>query len=135
MELLNPFPALLDYRIFAPVLLRVAAGAVFIYLAYVHYQHREQVSSMNFPVIGRASWVGWFAVIVEAVIGIALAFGYYTQIASIVGVIAALKHVIWRNKYPSFFVLPRTTSLLLIAILLSLLVTGAGLFAFDIPGL
>lgn len=135
MEILTPFPSLLNYQIFAPTLLRVAAGIIFIYLAYVHYQRREQIGSINFPVIGRASWVGWFAVLLEAIIGLALIFGYYTQIAAIVGGLGALKHIIWRNKFPSFFILPRTAAFLLLVILLSLLVTGAGIFAFDVPGL
>jgi uncharacterized membrane protein YphA (DoxX/SURF4 family) len=78
-------------------------------------------------------WIIWLAVIVEAAVAAGLFFGYYTQIAALVGALTALKQIVWRGKYPSFFWLTRSAAFLLLIICLSLLLTGAGAFAFDIP--
>ncbi len=133
MELLNPFPQLLTYSFSAPTLLRVMGACMFAYLAYTHYQRRGSVGMRRFPVLGDAPWVIWVAVGIETATALGLFFGYYTQYAAIAGAIVALKNIVWRGAYPGFFILPRSTALLLLAITLSLLLTGAGAFAFDIP--
>jgi uncharacterized membrane protein YphA (DoxX/SURF4 family) len=135
MDHLNNFPALLTYRLYAPTLLRVAAGIIFAYLAYRHYQNREAIGRTSFPIVGRGTWIAWVAIIIEAAVGGGLFFGYYTQVAALVGAIGALKQWIWRGKFPTLFWLTRSASFLLLMICLSLLLTGAGLVAFDIPGL
>lgn len=133
MDILTPFPLLLDFRIFAPTLLRVAAACVFAYLAYVHYHNRDKIAEIHFPIVGRAEWVVWFAIVVEAATAAALFFGYYTQIAALVGAAVALKNIVWSSMYPSFFMLSRGTAFLLLIITFSLLLTGAGTLAFDLP--
>lgn len=133
MNLLNPFPQLLTYSFFAPTLLRVAVACVLAYLAYRHYQQRDEIGKTNFPIVGRGMWVAWAAVIVEAGVALALFFGYHTQINAIVVALIALKHVVWGDKYPKFLMLDRTAALLLLVIAISLLMTGAGAQAFDLP--
>jgi uncharacterized membrane protein YphA (DoxX/SURF4 family) len=133
MHPLNPFPELLTYRILIPTLLRVAAAIIFAYLAYRHYERREAISRVVFPIIGRGMWISWLAIIVEIVVAAALFFGYYTQIAAIIGGIGALKQWVWRGKFPAFFWLTRSASFLLLIICLALLIGGAGAFAFDLP--
>ncbi len=133
MDILNPFPQLLDYRIFAPTLLRLAAATIFAYLAYRHYQQRNEIAKISFPVIGRGGWIVWFAIIIEAAIAGGLFLGLYTQAAAILGAVGALKQWVWRGKFPAFFWLTRSASFLLLVICLSLMVSGAGAFAFDIP--
>lgn len=132
MNILTPFPQLLDFGIFAPTLLRVAVALVFVYLAYTHFRNREALGDIHFPLVGKADWVVWLAVLAEAAVALALFFGYYTQIAALVGLLAMLKHLIWQKKYPQFFVLARGTTLLMFVVLFSLLLTGAGAFAFDL---
>jgi uncharacterized membrane protein YphA (DoxX/SURF4 family) len=132
-SILTPFPQLLTYGIFAPTLLRIAVAILFAWLAYKHYQRREQIGNTNFPIFGKGVWIAWLAVIVEAATAAALFFGYYTQYAAIVGILMSLKNAVWAGKYPSFFMLSRSSALLVLVICLSLLVTGAGIFAFDLP--
>lgn len=131
--MLNPLPNLLTYSFFAPTLLRIAAACVFFYLAYYHFQNKEQISRIRFFIVGEGAWIAWLAVLIEGIIGTALLLGYYTQIAALVGAAVALKNIVWSGMYPSFFMLSRGTAILLLTICLSLLVTGAGALAFDVP--
>ncbi len=131
--MLNPFPDLLMFGFFGPTVLRIVAALVFVYLAYAHFHNKTAIARIKFPVLQGGMWVAWAAIVVELLVAAGLFFGYYTQYVALVGILGALKHMVWRNSYPVFFILPRTTSILLVAILLSLLVTGAGALAFDIP--
>ncbi len=131
--MLNPFPELLVYQLLAPTLLRMAVALVFAYLAYRHFEHRESISKTRFPVVGQGAWIVWLSIIIEAAVAVALFFGYYTQVAAILGAIGAIKHIVWRGKFPNFFWLTRSAAFLLLVICLSLLLTGAGAFAFDLP--
>ncbi len=129
----NTFPALLTYSFFAPTLLRITAAVVFAYLAYYHYQHKDAVARTRFPIVGEGMWIAWLALAVEAAVAIGLFLGYHTQIFAILGALIAIKAAFWGGKYPTFFVLSRSTALLLLIICISLLVTGAGALAFDLP--
>jgi uncharacterized membrane protein YphA (DoxX/SURF4 family) len=131
--MLNPFPDLLVFGFFAPTLLRFAVAAVLAYLAYTHFKNRQALGVLQFPVVGKAQRVVWLAIAVEAAVALGLFFGYYTQIFALLGALVMLKRVVWGKKYPTFFVLARGTALLLLVICLSLLLTGAGAFAFDLP--
>jgi len=131
--MLNPFPDLLALGFFAPTIVRVVAGAFFLYVAYMQYQRRDEISKLNFPIIGQGAQFAWLAVAFHAVVGAMLFFGYYTQIAALLGAIGLLKGLWLNRRFPSMVILPRSTILILIAICLSLLLSGAGAFAFDLP--
>jgi len=131
--MLTPFPDLLMFGFFAPTILRFAAALIFAYLAYTHFHHKDAIARIKMPLLGGGMWVAWAAITIEIIVAAALFFGYYTQYAALIGMLGAVKHFVWRNTYPTYFVLPRTTSFLLIVILASLLLTGAGALAFDLP--
>lgn len=131
--MLNPFPDLLIYSFFAPTLLRVLIGAVFLWSAYVQYQRRHELARVRFPVVGSGSWIISFSVLVHAAIGAGLILGYYTQIAALLGALGALKGLVWAKKYPRVFPLCRIDYFFILAVCLSLLISGAGAFAFDLP--
>jgi len=131
--MLNPFPDLLTFGFFAPTILRFAAACIFFYLAYRHYQNRDAISRTRYPIVGTGGWIVWCAIILEFIVALGLFLGYYTQITAIIGVIAALKHIVWRGKFPAFFWLTRSAALLLLVICFSLLLSGAGALAFDLP--
>lgn len=113
---LNPFPALLDFSFFAPLLLRVIAGVLFVRMGYWQFR----TSSKERKALG----------IVEVLGGLALIAGFYTQIAVLVlGLVATIGtfRTLRTNEARS------DTYALLLAIMLSLLATGAGAFALDLP--
>lgn len=131
--MLNTFPGLLTYGFFAPTLLRVVVGLIFFYIAWHTYARRVEIAEVSLPVVGRAAWAVWFAVIVELLIGLALLVGYYTQIAAIVGALAALKFLLLKRQIGGYAPLSKIASFLLLAICLSLMVSGAGALAMDLP--
>jgi len=131
--MLNPFPDLLTYSFFAPTLLRFATASVFLYMAYVVYTHRAQAAQTPLPIVGAQWWVPGFTIVVYAAIGLALLFGYYTQWAAIFGAIAAWKEIFWGKRLQALFPFSRGMAFLLLAVCLSLLLTGAGAFAYDLP--
>lgn len=131
--MLNPFPDLLILGFFAPTIVRVAAAAVFLYAGYLHWQQRDAIAGISFPIIGRGAWIVWFSIVFHIVVGAMLFFGYYTQIAAILGAIGAFKGLLFAGSYKEVFAYSRLTYVLLIAICLSLLLSGAGAFAFDLP--
>ena len=132
--MLNTFPNLLMFSFFAPTVLRVAAACVLLFIVAKHFRRREELAKTKIPLIGTiGSGIVWIKIMVEVAIAGALFFGYYAQIAAILGSVVALKQLIYAHKYPLWVPIARGTSVLLFIILLSLLLTGAGALAFDLP--
>ncbi len=131
--MLNPFPELLVYQLLAPTLLRLAAAAAFLYVAYSVYKRRKEIAEITFPLIGKGEWIAWVSTVFHAAVGFMLGAGYYTQIAALLGAIGTLKSLFFMRFYQPLVPLPRAAIALLFVILVSLLLTGAGAFAYDIP--
>lgn len=130
--MLNPFPGLLLYSFFAPTLLRVAVALILVWVAYRQWRSRAELARARFFGLG-GPWAVWLIVAVELVAAAGLFFGYYTQWAAILGALIALKFAVWDHRYPHFFPLSRIGALLLLVVCLSLLLSGAGGFAYDLP--
>ena len=131
--MLSLFPQLLFLGALSPTLLRVAAGIVFLMLAWEHCSRREELSRVPFIIIGQGMWIPIFASSVETIVGAALIAGVYAQAAALLGALMALKSLVWRRRYPAFFPLSNTAAALLFVICISVLITGAGVYAFDLP--
>lgn len=131
--MLMPFPELLTFQLVAPALLRFAAAGVFLYVAYMHWQNISAISRIHFPIVGSGRWIAVASIVFHAGVGAMLFFGYYTQIAALLGIAGSIKGLFLAPHYPQAIPLSRTSLFLLCAILFSLLLTGAGLFAFDLP--
>ena len=133
MSMLSLFPQILFLAPMGTTLLRVAAGVTLLAAAWMHYDQRKELGTEKFIVIGSGTWIPLLASFVELVVGAALVLGTYTQVAAIVGALLSLKQFVWSRAYPNFFPLSRTASALLFVICLSLIVSGAGALAFDLP--
>jgi uncharacterized membrane protein YphA (DoxX/SURF4 family) len=132
--MLNPFPELLYVsQFFAPTLLRVAVGVTFFYLAYTQYRRRDEIAELELPIFGRNSWWYVLSIIFNMVVGAMLFFGFYTQIAALLGMVGCLKGLWLNRRHPEVVILSNGTVVLLVVILFSLFLTGAGAFAFDLP--
>jgi len=59
--------------------------------------------------------------------------GYYTQIAALISVILCIKIILLYKKFGGQYIPSRMFYTLLFAASFSLLITGAGAFAFDLP--
>lgn len=133
MPMLSLFPQILFLAPFGTTLLRIAAGAVILLLAWKHFREREKLAGVPFVIIGKGAWIPLLAALVELATAAGLILGIYTQAAAIFGMLLALKSIVWKRRYPAFFPLSQTASFLLFVICLSILITGAGVFAFDLP--
>ncbi len=131
--MLNTFPHLLVLGFFASTLLRVAVACLFFYASYSAYKHRDTAAHLRFPIIGEASWVGKFTMLMYAAIGLMLLLGAYTQIAALLAGLTSIKGLLFCKRFGPLFPYPRSTYLLILVICLSLLVSGAGAIAFDLP--
>ncbi len=132
--MMNPFPitylALLAYAI-----LRIFLGLFITYLGYQHLVVKR--SELRTALVSRFPRIGSFFTVYlalgELVLGIMFTVGFYTQIAALAGAAYALKMLYFRKTLthplfpsPAFY-------FLMIGVCASLFITGAGVFAFDIP--
>ena len=143
--MLNTFPDLLVFGFFAPLILRVSVGLLFLWMSYEHvYKRREAITASiktNPPgpsflksYFGPFTpYVIWIIGAVELAMGVALIIGYLIQIGSLLGIVLILKKLYFKKHYGNIALLSVPTYLLLLAIFLSLLLSGAGAFAFDLP--
>lgn len=131
--MLSLFPQLLFLTPLSATMLRVAAGIVFCTMAWYHYSRRNDLGSVRFFIIGSGVWIPLFAAVVEICVATMLIAGVYAQATAVAAALLALKGIVWKGRYPQFFPLSRTAYSLLLAICFSLIITGAGVFAFDLP--
>jgi hypothetical protein len=113
--MLSLFPELLFLAPLSATVIRIAVSCVFAYSAYTRTR-------------SSAALLRVFAV-VDAVIALALLLGMYTQLAALAGLVCAAAWLI----VPAWRPLPKSTVALVFVMCASLLVTGAGPLAFDLP--
>lgn len=132
--MLSLFPQILFLSPLGITLLRAVAGIYFIYIAYGLLLRRSLIERSRLPVVGHPSeWMVYFSALIALSAGVLLTAGLWTQAAAILGALIALKHAFVSRWYPSVLPFPTSTTLLLCALCLALIVTGPGLFAFDLP--
>ncbi len=133
--MLNPFPELLVYSMIAPFILRVVVGFIFIDLGILLFKGEKQrwILSLQTLRVPNPKIVVKIIGIIEIAGGVALLVGAYTQIAALV--LALLNFIETYIEYKNPEVIKRTFVFyaLIFAITLSLLFSGAGAFAFDLP--
>ncbi len=116
MHPLSIFPQLLFLGLIAPLLLRVTVGLFILSLGWENYKKPSKWTTIFY-----------------AVSGILLVLGLYTQIAALVGIII-IKTDFWINKKTRMFSKNEMILYVMaVIILLSLLFTGPGFLAFDLP--
>ncbi len=132
--MVNSFPDLLIYGILAPTLIRISLGSALLYLGVEHVRSRKEIAHVLLPLMGKsAKGAGVFLAAIEIVAGMLLVVGAWTQIAALVAALLALKSLFIKRSLHSLCPLSRASYLLLLIMTLSLLLSGAGAFAFDLP--
>lgn len=115
------FPSLLGLEGLAPFFLRLTLGAVFIYWGYIILKKRDQSGKKR----AGAS--------LEILIGISCILGYLTQLGSLLALIVLGSRLITKVRAKAFLTDGINYYLVLFVIALSLLFTGPGAWAFDLP--
>ncbi|MBI5645107.1 hypothetical protein HY970_03340 [Candidatus Kaiserbacteria bacterium] len=113
--MLSLFPEILFLSPFSAFLIRLALAGIFANAAWRHVREAD--------ITTRGSAV------LEIAVATALFVGAWTQLTAIVGLVLIGLHI----AIPQLRTTARGTALLMIVLCLSLLVTGAGAFAFDLP--
>jgi uncharacterized membrane protein YphA (DoxX/SURF4 family) len=128
------FPQLLDYQFPAIAIIRVAAGLMFLYIAWRMIITRDDITKARVIIVGHIQeWMVWTSAIVTFIVGMLLIVGLWTQGAAILGMLISLKHGLGVRRYSDILPLAGSGYFLLFVICLSLLFLGAGKFAFDLP--
>lgn len=117
--MLSTFPILLSYQGFAPLLLRLTLAGIYIYWAYKNIKGAEKKN------IGMG--------IVEGLIGISLFIGFLTQISALISIIILIARLFKKIQAKAFLTDGVNYYLILLIISISILISGAGFIAFDLP--
>lgn len=133
--MLNPFPEFLNYALFAPLILRVVVGFIFIDLGLLKFKSEKERWLASFETLGlrpNTLFVPLYGAL-QIVGGLLLLVGLWTQMAALFFVLSTGVElgIEWRARE----ILRRDAVfyLLLFVISLSLLLTGAGAYAIDLP--
>lgn len=133
--MLNPFPELLAFSLLAPATLRLVLGLIFIDLGVLKLRGEKErwIETFDTFYLRPADFFVVLYAAIQVIGGALLIVGLWTQVAALAFVILTGIElgIEWRAKE----ILKRDLVfyLLLFVISLSLLLTGAGAFAFDIP--
>lgn len=133
--MLNPFPDLLTYAMLGPFILRVVVGLIFLDLGLLKFRSEKRTWLNSFEALGLRPadlFLSLYALL-QVVGGLLLLAGLWTQVAALGFVIftGIEVYVEWTARE----VLKRDMVfyILIFTISLSLLLTGAGAYAIDIP--
>jgi putative oxidoreductase len=122
--MLSLFPTLLSWQEVSPLIIRVVLGAVFLFWAY------KALKGFAGPSTNKK-----IAAIIELIVGVLLVIGLWTQAAAIVAAINLIIRLIERAQKKAFLTDGVNYYLILLVLSLSLIVTGAGIWAIDYTGL
>lgn len=133
--MLNPFPELLTYSLLAPFILRLVAGVTFIDLGFFVLKSEKirWLNSFKALRIPRAEMAVKIFGYLEIITGAMLVMGLYTQIAALILTIITFFEAYIEYKEPVILKRNLIFYILLLTICLSLLFSGAGAFAMDLP--
>ncbi|TSC87022.1 MAG: hypothetical protein G01um10148_127 [Parcubacteria group bacterium Gr01-1014_8] len=115
VRMLSLFPELLFLAPFSALVIRVAVAVIFAFSAWTRMQSEQTL----LKVFGA----------IDAILAVMFLSGGYTQLAALIGAVCAIA---WLSR-TSIRPLPVSTVWLALIMCISLLVTGAGPFAFDLP--
>jgi uncharacterized membrane protein YphA (DoxX/SURF4 family) len=134
-NMLNIFPI----QFLAPLayfILRVCVGFILIRLGIRHFKNRNTLIAdklFAMPLFPLTTFSVFFLCVFELVVGTLFVLGLFTQIAALLTLAYSLK-AIFLKKYFTHPLMPqRLFFVLLGAVSLTLFITGAGAFAFDLP--
>lgn len=121
--MLSTFPSLLAFEGFAPLIIRVVLGITLAWFGYQKIKGRGQSSGSNSLIYG----------IIEVVISVFLIIGLFTQIAALLNVLILVIKLGFKVNQKAFLTNGINYYILLLAMAISLVFTGPGFIAFDLP--
>lgn len=125
-----PFPDLLTFGLFAPFIIRLFLGVYFILWGWSAIRNREEdeKETTHAPDSSRMKKIVGFIGILA---GLFVVFGFLTQIGALA--LGILSLYLSRPTISALGEKNRALYIILFSMALSLLFSGAGFFAFDLP--
>lgn len=121
--MLSLFPSLLAYQMAAPLIIRLVGGITLAWFGYEKIRGRGTSSGSNSVTYG----------CVEIFLSLFLIVGLYTQLAALLNAIILVIKLAFKAKEGKLFSDGVNYYILLLAMCLSLMTTGPGFWAFDLP--
>ncbi|MEK7177008.1 MAG: DoxX family membrane protein [Patescibacteria group bacterium] len=133
--MLNPFPELLMYSTLGPLILRLLLGLIFIDLGILKFKSEKERWLDSFETLGLrpAGLLLPLYASLQILGGLLLLLGLWTQVAALAFVIFSGVELFVEWKAREILKRDLIFYLFIFVISLSLLVTGAGAYALDIP--
>lgn len=133
--MLNIFPELLNYGLLAPTIIRITLAVTLLFIGYetVFSKRLSFLSYFEAKKYPLAKLLPWKLGIAEIIAGLFLFFGFYTQIAALVTVFLSLMLLYIENRDEKILPHSLTFYLMLVIVSVTLLFSGAGAFAVDLP--
>ena len=128
MSILNPLPELLSFAFIAPLLLRITIGAYFLEQLSVII-HTKYISKKNIKIKN----IFKYLIGIKTLSAMAIITGFYTQIAVLILITTTIIDIILEKRESKLKKTKFQLYIFIFVILLSLLITGAGFFAMDMP--
>jgi uncharacterized membrane protein YphA (DoxX/SURF4 family) len=120
--------------LFAYFILRIVVSFLLLDMGIKHFMYRRELKDVL-----KLSWwpygafTSWVFAVGEIVLGVLIFVGAWMQLATLIVAIMSLKMLIVRNWYDHHTIPSKSFYFLLLGASLSLTITGAGVFAFDLP--
>lgn len=119
--MLSLFPSLLSWSQVSPLLIRLSLSAVLLFSAYKVFSNKK--TSSNTKIVAA----------IESLAGILVLIGLWTQGATLVITIDMLVRLVLKIRERAFLSDGVNYYILILVMAFSLLLTGAGFLAFDLP--
>lgn len=133
--MLNTFPNLLTFSLIAPLILRVALGLIFINLGYLELtsEKKRWVAFLETVHIKPSAFFVILIGLIEIIGGVFLIAGFFTQMTALVFSIITFGEFYAEYREETLLKRDLIFYFLIFVISLSLLFSGAGIFALDLP--
>lgn len=118
-----------------PLILRLLVAYAVGSLAYLHFGHGREAFAKDLEprFKNNATQLVKIGAVIESVIAAFLVVGFYTQIAGLLAAILFAKILYFRKQYKNFGIESGGYYWVLLILSLTVFLSGAGPFAFDLP--
>ena len=133
--MLSPFPELFAFGWFAPTIIRLVLGIFFVRfgISKLRSEKSEKLTFFELAGFPRANIFLLLSAWIEIVGGILLIVGFYTQVTAIILALFMAGAVFIKWRKPELLKNDMEFYILLLAATATLIISGAGALAFDIP--
>lgn len=135
LPILNTFPDLLALEPLAPFILRIVLGLILMNTGYLKWKKEESRWKLFIEAFGLKHRNEFVKILgsIEFIAGFGVLIGLYTQLCALILTLIIGIELYAENKESSLVKRDIVFYILIFAISLSLLFTGAGAFSLDLP--